>query len=155
MRYAARTVAAAVVSAGATVAVALLSAGHLADAPTRGRLSGPDPLASVASLAALAIGVVAFIWLGGSIARDAARPRPAIVAGAIGGALTGLVGGLAQSAALSDYLAAVLVGYAVPAEFLTIALGTYVVIATVSAALVGGAICYAGWYRGRTTTATR
>ena len=121
MRYAVRTLAVAVVSAGATVAVALLSASRLADAPVRGRLPGPDPLGSLASVAALAVGLVAFLWLGGSIAKDASRARPALVAGAMGGALTGLAGGLAQSAALSDYLGAVLVGYVVPPEFLTIA----------------------------------
>lgn len=149
MRYAARTLAVALVSAGATVAVALLSANRLADAPIRGKLAGLDPIGSIASLAALAIGLVAFLWLGVSIARDARTARPAVVAGALGGALTGLAGGVAQSFALSDYLGAVLAGYAVPPEFITIALGGYVVIATAGAAAVGGAITYAAWHRAR------
>jgi hypothetical protein len=155
VRYAARTLAAALVSAGATAAVALLSASRLADAPVRGRLPGPDPFSSLASLAGLAVGLVAFIWLGGSIAGDASAPRPALVAGAIGGALTGLAGALAQAVALSDYLGAVLTGYAVPSEFLTIALGAYVAIATLGAGAVGAAITYAGWHRARGRGASR
>ena len=155
MRYAARTLGVAIVSAGATIAVALLSANRLADAPIRGKLAGPDLIGSLASLAALAIGLIAFLWLGASIARDARTARPAVVAGALGGALTGLTGGVAQSFALSDYLGAVLAGYAVPPEFLTVALGTYVLIATVGAAAIGGAITYAGWHRSRRDQASR
>ena len=147
MRYAARTLAVALVSAGATVAVALLSAARLADAPARGRLPGPDGLGSFSSIAALGVGIAAFAWLGRSIARDAGGSRPAIVAGAIGGALTGLAGGAAQSFALKDYLGAVLAGYAVQPEFLTIALGAYVVLATLGAAAIGGAITYVAWHR--------
>ena len=149
MRYAARTLAVAIVSTGATVAVAFLSAARLADAPARGKLAGPDAIGSVASLAALAAGLGAFIWLGSSIARDAPTARPAIAAGAAAGALTGLTGGIAQSLALSDYLGAVLAGYAVPAEFLAVALGAYVALATVGVAVVGGGIAYAAWYRAR------
>jgi hypothetical protein len=144
---AARTLAAALVSAGATVAVALFSAYRLADAPIRGRLGGPDPVGSLASAAALVIAVVAFYRLGRTI--DTPTARTAIVAGLIGGALAGLAGGGAQSFALSDYLNAVLAGYAVPPEFLAIALGAYVVVATSAAAMVAAAITYAGWYRGR------
>ncbi len=155
MRYAARTLAVALVSAGATVAVALLSEHRLADAPIRGKLPGPDLTGSVASLGAVAIGLVAFLWLGVSIARDAQTARPAVVAGALGGAVTGLAGGVAQSFALSDYLGGVLAGYAVPPDFLTIALGTYVAIATVGAAAVGGAITYAAWHRARRGPASR
>ena len=155
MRYAARTLAVALVSAGATVGVALLSAWRLADAPIRGKLAGPDPLAALASLAALAIGLAAFLWLGVSIAREARTARPAIVAGALGGTLTGLAGGVAQSFALSEYLGALLAGYAVPPEFLTVALGAYVVIATAGAAAVGGAITYAAWHRARRDLASR
>ena len=149
MRYAARTCAVALVSAGVTVAVALLSAARLADAPARGRLPGPDALGSFASIAALGVGLAAFAWLGRSIAHDAGHSRPSIVAGAIGGALTGLAGGAAQSFALADYLGAVLAGYAVPPEFLTIALGTYVLLAALGAAAVGGAITYVAWHRAR------
>ena len=155
MRYAARTLVVALISAAATIAVALLSAGRLADAPVRGKVAGPDPIGSLASLAALLIGLGAFIWLGRSIARDAPTARPAIVAGAIGGALTGLAGGIAQAVALSDYLGAVLAGYAVPPEFLTVALGTYVAIATAGSAVVGGAITYAAWHRTRRSLASR
>ena len=155
MRYAARTLIVALISAGATVAVALLSASRLADAPVRGKIAGPDPLGSVASLAAILIGLAAFIWLGRSIAHDAPTARPAIVAGAIGGALTGLAGGVAQSVALSDYLGAVLGGYAVPPEFLTFALGTYVAVATAGSAVVGGAITYAAWHRTRRSLVSR
>jgi len=144
---AARTLAAALVSAAATVAVALFSAYRLADAPVRGRLGGPDPIGSFASAAALVIAVVAFYRLGQGI--DSARARTAIVAGLAGGALAGLAGGGAQSFALSGYLNAVLAGYAVPPEFLAIALGVYVVVATVAAAMVAAAITYAGWYRAR------
>lgn len=135
-----------------TVAVALFSASRLADAPVRGKLAGPDPIGSVATFAALLIGLAAFIWLGRSIARDASTARPAIVAGAIAGALTGLAGGLAQAFALSDYLRAVLAGYAVPPDFLTVALGSYVAIAGVGSAAVGGAITYAAWHRARRST---
>jgi hypothetical protein len=147
MGLAARTVAAAIVSAAATVAVALFSAYRLADAPIRGRLAGPDPIGSIASAAALIVALVAFYQLGRSI--NASTARPAIVAGAIGGALAGLAGGGAQSFALSDYLSAVLAGYAVPPEFLAIALGAYVVVATCAAATVGAVITYAGWHRAR------
>jgi hypothetical protein len=145
MRYAGRTLAAALVSAGATVAVALFSAYRLAEAPARGRLAGPDPVGSIASSVALLVGLVAFYRLGRSI--DATTARPAIVAGALGGTLAGLAGGIAQSAALSDYLTAVLAGYAVPPEFLVIALGTYVVVATCAAAVIAGTVSYAGWHR--------
>ncbi len=155
MRYAARTLVVALISAAPTIAVALLSAGRLADAPVRGKVAGPDPIGSVASLVALLIGLGAFIWLGRSIAHDAPTARPAIVAGAIGGALTGLAGGIAQAVALSDYLGAVLAGYAVPPEFLTVALGTYVAIATAGSAVVGGAIAYAAWHRSRRSLASR
>ena len=155
MRYAARTLVVALTSAAATIAVALLSASRLADAPVRGKVAGPDPIGSVASLAALVIGLGAFIWLGRSIARDAPTARPAIVAGAIGGALTGLGGGVAQAIALSDYLGTVLAGYAVPPEFLTAALGTYVATATAGSAVVGGAITYAAWHRTRRSLASR
>jgi hypothetical protein len=147
VRLAARTLAAALISAAATVAVALFSAYRLADAPIRGRLGGPDPVGSIASAAALIIALVAFYRLGRSIARPTART--AIVAGLIGGALAGLAGGGAQSLALSDYLNAVLAGYAVPPEFLAIALGVYVLVATGAAAMVAAAITYAGWYRAR------
>ena len=142
MRYAARTLAVALVSAGATIGVALLSAYRLADAAVRGRPSGPDTLGTLASIAAIGIGLAAFLWLGRSIALERESSRPAIVAGALGGALTGMVGGVAQALALADYLGAVLVGYAVPPEFLAVALGAYVVLATLGAALVGGAITY-------------
>ncbi|HTJ59625.1 MAG TPA: hypothetical protein VL333_00385 [Candidatus Saccharimonadales bacterium] len=144
---AARTLAAALVSAAATVAVALFSAYRLTDAPVRGRLGGPDPLGALASAAALVIALVAFYRLGQGIDRPTART--AIVAGLVGGALAGLAGGGAQSFALSDYLNAVLAGYAVPPEFLAIALGVYVVAATCAAAMVAAAITYAGWYRAR------
>ena len=155
MRRAGRTLVAALISAAATIAVALFSAGRLAEAPVRGKIAGPDPIGSVASLAALLIGLGAFIWLGRSIARDAPTARPAVVAGAAAGALTGLAGGIAQAVALSDYLGTVLAGYAVPTEFLTVALGTYVAIATAGAAVVGGAITYAAWHRTRRSLASR
>ena len=147
MGLAARTLATALVSAAATVAVALFSAYRLADAPVRGRLGGPDPVGSILSAAALVIAVVAFYRLGRSIDRPTART--AIVAGLIGGALAGLAGGGVQSFALSDYLNAVLAGYAVPPAFLAVALGVYVVVATCAAAMVAAAITYAGWYRAR------
>ena len=152
MRYAGRTIVAAVIAGAATAAVALFSAYRLADAPIRGRLGGPDPIGSLATLAAAAIAVVAFWGLGRSIAADATRARPAIVSGALGGALAGIIASGAQAAALSDYLGAVLAGYAVPSEFLAIALGAYVVIATIAASAVAAAITYAGWYRSRPST---
>ena len=147
MRYAARTLLAAAVSATATLAVALFSAYRLADAPIRGRLPGPDPIGTVASALALAIGVAAFYRLGRSI--DAPRSRPAIAAGALGGALTGLAGGGAQALALADYLSAVLAGYAVPPELLAFVLAAYVVLATGAAAAIAAAFTYVGWSRGR------
>ncbi len=147
MGLAARILAAALVSAAATVAVALFSAYRLADAPVRGRLGGPDPVGSIASAAALVVALVAFYRLGRSIGAPTARRS--IAAGLIGGALAGLAGGSAQSFALSDYLNAVLAGYAVPPEFLAIALGAYVVVATCAAAAVAAAVSYAGWYRSR------
>jgi hypothetical protein len=147
VRVAVRTLAAALVSVAATVAVALFSAYRLADAPVRGRLGGPDPVGSILSAAALVIALVAFYRLGQGIETPTART--AVVAGLIGGALAGLAGGGAQSFALSDYLSAVLAGYAVPPEFLAIALGVYVVVATCAAATVAAAITYAGWYRAR------
>ncbi len=151
MRYAGRTLAAALVSAAATAAVALFSAYRLADAPIRGRLAGPDPIGTLASTIALVVALIAFYRLGRSIAADAATARPAIVAGALGGALAGLAGGGAQSVALSDYLGAVLAGYAVPPEFLAIALGAYVVVATCAAAAVAAAITYTAWHRAQAT----
>ena len=147
MRYAGRTLAAALVSAAATAAVALFSAYRLADAPIRGRLPGPDPLGSIASAIALGIGLLVFYRLGRSI--DAQSARPAIASGAIGGALVGVAGGGAQAIALADYLTAVLAGYAVPSEFLTIALGAYVIIATAAGAIIASGVTYAGWHRGR------
>ena len=149
MRYAARTLAVALVTAGSTIAVALLSASRLADAPVRGRPPVPDALGTLASIVALCVGLGAFIWLGRSIARDAGPSRAAVIAGALGGTLTGLAGGTAQALALADYLGAVLVGYAVPPEFLAVALGAYVVLATIGAAVVGGAITYLAWDRAR------
>jgi len=131
------------------VAVAVFSAYRLADAPVRGRLAGPDPIGSLASLVALAVALVAFFRLGRSVAADAMTARSAIVAGAIAGALAGLVAGVAQSFALSEYLTAALAGYAVPPEFLAIALGAYVLVAAGAAAAVGAAITYAGWHRAR------
>ena len=151
MRYAGRTLAAALVTAAATVAVAIFSAYRLSSAPIRGRLAGPDPIGSIASAVALIVGVVAFYRLGRSI--GTASARPAIVAGAIGGTLAGLAGGTAQSFALSDYLGTVLAGYAVPPEFLTIALAAYVAVATCAAAAVAAAFTYAGWSRGRPRSA--
>lgn len=150
MRYAGRTLVAAAVSTAATLAVALFSAYRLADAPIRGRLPGPDPLGSIASAVALGIGVLAFYRLGRSI--DASTARPAIVAGAAGGALTGIAGGGAQALALADYLTAVLAGYAVPPEFLAVALGAYVLVATCAAAVVAAAVTYAGWHGARTVS---
>ena len=147
MRYARRTLAAALVSASATVAVAFFSSYRLSSAPIRGRLAGPDPIGSIASAAALVVGLVAFYRLGRSI--EAPSARPVIVAGVIGGALAGLAGGVAQSFALSDYLSTVLAGYAVPPEFLAIALGAYVVAATCAAAVVAAVFTYAGWTRAR------
>lgn len=147
MRLAGRTLAAALVSAVATVIVAVFSASRLADAPIRGHLPGPDPVGSIASLIALIIGVVAFYRLGRSI--DARGPRGAIVAGAAGGALAGLAGGGAQALTLADYLGAVLAGYSVPPEFLAIALAVYVVVAVVAVAAIASGVTYAGWYRGR------
>ncbi len=51
--------------------------------------------------------------------------------------------------ALADYLGAVLTGYAVPPEFLALALGAYVVIAVGVGAIVGAATAYVGWHRRR------
>jgi hypothetical protein len=147
VRYATRTLAAALVSTAATVTVAIFSAYRLADAPVRGRIGGPDPIGSIASAAALLVGLVAFYRLGRSI--DAPTPRPALLAGAIGGALAGVASGGAQSAALADYLGAVLAGYAVPAGFLAIALAAYVFIATCVTTVVAAALTYAGWHRAR------
>lgn len=147
MRHARSTLVATVVSVAATVAVALFSAYRLADAPVRGRLPGPDPIGSVASAAALGLGAAAFYRLGRTI--DAPTARTAIVAGAAGGALAGSAGGSAQALALSDYLGAVLAGYAVPSEFLAVALGAYVVVAAVAGAVLAAAFTYAGWYRAR------
>jgi hypothetical protein len=152
MRYAGRTIVAAVIAGTSTAAVALFSAYRLADAPIRGRLSGPDPLGSIASLVAAVIAIAAFYALGRSVAADAPSAQPAIISGAFGGALAGLIASVAQSVALSDYLRAVLAGYAVPPEFLAIALGTYVVLATVGASALAGAITYAGWYQRRPRT---
>ncbi|HEV2250158.1 MAG TPA: hypothetical protein VGT60_06610, partial [Candidatus Limnocylindria bacterium] len=90
---------------------------------------------------------VAFYRLGRSIDRSSARP--AILAGALGGALAGLAGGGAQALALAGYLGAVLAGYAVPPEFLALALGAYVLVATAVAAAVAAAVTYAGWHRAR------
>ena len=147
MRYARPTLAAALVTAAATVTVALFSAYRLTDAPIRGRLAGPDAVGSIASAATLVVGLVAFYRLGRSIGARGARP--AILSGAIGGALAGLIGGIAQSVALSGYLTTVLAGYAMPPEFLAIALGVYVVVASGAAASVAAAAAYVGWYRGR------
>ena len=152
MRYAGSTLVAALASATATVAVALFSSYRLANAPIRGRLAGPDPIGSLATLLALAVGLFAFFRLGRSIATDAATARPAIVAGVIGGALAGLAGSGAQSAALSDYLSAALAGYAVPPAFLAIALGAYVFVATCAAAVVASVLSYAGWHRAKRET---
>ena len=149
MRYARRVLVTALITASAQVAVALLSAARLADAPARGRLAGPDPLGSIASVIAALAGLAAFMRLGGSIAVDSPSSRPPIIAGAIGGALAGLVAGSAQSVALADYLGAVLAGYAVPTEFLVIALGAYLIVAGCAAAAVGAAVTYAGWHRAR------
>jgi len=151
MRHAGRTIAAALIAGAATAAVALFSAYRLADAPIRGRLGGPDPIGSLASLLAIAVAVVAFFLLGRSIASDTTTARTAIVSGLFGGALAGLIASAAQSVALSDYLSAVLAGYAVPPEFLTIALGAYVVVATIGASVIAAAVTYAGWYRSRST----
>ena len=149
MPYAGRTIVAAIIAGAATTAVALFSAYRLADAPIRGRLGGPDPIGSVASLVAFVIALVAFWRLGRSIASDATTSRPAIAAGALGGALAGFIAGIAQSFALSDYLGAVLAGYAVPPEFLALALRAYVVLATIGASVIAAAVTYAGWYRSR------
>ena len=148
MRYAGSTLVAALASATATVAVALFSSYRLANAPIRGRLAGPDPIGSLATLLALAVGLFAFFRLGRSIATDAATARPAIVAGVIGGALAGLAGSGAQSA----YLSAALAGYAVPPAFLAIALGAYVFVATCAAAVVASVLSYAGWHRAKRET---
>ena len=149
MRYAGRTLIAALVSVAATVAVALFSAYRLADAPVRGRLAGPDPVGSLASAAALGIGLAAFYRLGRSI--DAVTARHAIVAGAVGGAVAGIAGGGAQALALADYLGAVLAGYAVPPEFLAIALGAYVLVAACAGTVVAVAFTYLGWHRARSS----
>ena len=135
--------------------MALLSASRLSNAPVRGRLPGPDPVGSAASLAALAVGLAAFIWLGRSLAGDTPAGRTAVVAGVAGGALTGVCGGGAQAIALADYLGAVLAGYAVPPEFLTVALTLYVGVATAGAAAVGGTITYLAWRRARPGSPTR
>jgi hypothetical protein len=147
VRYAGRTLAAALLTASATVAVAIFSAYRLSSAPIRGRLAGPDPIGSIASAAALLVGLVAFYRLGRSI--EAPSARPAILAGVSGGALAGLAGGVAQSFALSDYLSSVLAGYAVPPEFLAFALGAYVVAATCAGAAVAAVFTYVGWSRAR------
>lgn len=152
MRYAPRVLVAALVTAGAQVAVALLSATRLADAPVRGRLTGPDPLGSIGSAIAVLVGLAAFVRLGRSIAGDAPSSRQPIIAGATGGLLAGLLAGGAQSVALAEYLGAVVAGYAVPPDFLAIALGAYVVVAGCAGAAVGAAVTYAGWHRARRRT---
>ncbi len=152
MRYAGQTTAAALLAGGASAVVALFSAYRLADAPIRGRLGGPDPVGSIASLVAAVVAIAAFYLLGRSIAADASTGRTAVVSGALGGALGGAAAGVAQAFALSDYLTAVLAGYAVPPEFLAIALGAYVILATLAASALAGAITYAGWYQRRSST---
>jgi len=147
VRHAGATLAAAVVTGAAGIAVALLSMYRLADAPIRGRLAGPDPLGSLASALAVLVGVVAFYRLGVRIASDTPRPRASILAGALGGAFAGLAVSIAQSFALSDYLSAVLAGYAVPSELLAFVLGAYVALATIVAAIIAAGISYAGWSR--------
>jgi len=153
MRFAGPTLLATVVSAAAAAAVALFSASRLADAPVRGRLAGPDPLGSLASAAALAVGLIAFYRLGAAIGAHETTARIAISCGAIGGALAGLASGSAQAIALADYLGAVLVTYAVPPTFLAIALGAYVAAAACAAAAVAAAITYVGWSRARASAA--
>jgi riboflavin transporter FmnP len=149
MRFAARTVAAGLIAGAATAAVALFSASRLADAPTRGRAAGPDPIGSLASLIALGVAVVAFWMLGRSIRTNTKTASAAVTSGLLGGALAGLIASVAQAFALSEYLSAVLAGYAVPPEFLAIALRVYVVLAMIGAAVIAAAITYAGWYRSR------
>lgn len=134
------------ISAAVTAAVALVSAARLADTPARGRLAGPDPFGSLASLVAVATGVAAFLWLGRSIGASGTA-REAMAAGAIAGGLTGFAGGSTQAVVLADYLSAVLASYAVPPEFLSIVLAGYVLLASVGVAVIGAAIAYAGWYR--------
>jgi hypothetical protein len=153
MRFAGPTLLAAVVSAAAAAAVASFSASRLADAPVRGRLAGPDPGGSLASAAALVIGLVAFYRLGGSIGAHTTTARAAIICGAIGGALAGLASGSAQAVALADYLGAVLVTYAVPPTFLAVALGAYVTLAACATAAVAAAVTYLGWSRARARSA--
>jgi hypothetical protein len=144
---------AAAVSSGASLAVALFSAYRLADAPVRGRAPGPDPIGSLASLAAVVIGVIAFYRLGATVASDAATARPAIVAGALGGGLAGVIGSAAQSFALADYLTAALAGYAVPSAFLTIVFAVYILLASVGTAVIAAAVAYIGWNRARPKSA--
>jgi hypothetical protein len=151
MRWLARSVAAAAVSAGAMALVALFSAQRLASAPFRGRLQ-TDPLGSFISLVAFAVGIAAFVWLGRSVARDGGAARTTLIAGATGGALTGLAAGTAQSLALADYLTTVLTSYAVPSELLVIALATYVAFATAGGAFIAAVVCYAAWRRTRLAT---
>jgi hypothetical protein len=152
VRHARAILLAAAVTAGASLAVALFSAYRLADVPVRGRPPGPDPIGSLASLASVVIGVIAFYRLGAIVASDTAAARPAIVAGAIGGGIAGVIGSAAQSFALADYLNAVLAGYAVPSAFLTIVLGAYVVLAALGTAIVAAAVAYLGWNRARPTS---
>src|SRR5260221_4296389 len=133
MRHAGRTIVAALIAGAATAAVALFSAFRLSDAPIRGRLGGPDPIGSLASLVAIAVALVAFFALGRSIGSDTTRARPAIVSGLLGGALAGLIASVAQSFALSDYLRAVPAGHAVPPGFLPISLRASLGVSTICA----------------------
>lgn len=108
-------------------------------------------MSSVASLFAVATGIAAFIWLGRSI-RAVGTAREAVAAGAVAGALTGLAGGAIQSVTLAGYLSAVLAGYAVPTEFLSIVLAMYIAVASIAVATVGAAVSYAGWHRSGATS---
>src|SRR5947207_12793591 len=114
MRHAGRTIVTALIAGVATAGVALFSAYRLADAPIRGRLGGPDPIGSLASLLAIAVALVAFFRLGRSIAPATTTARTAIVSGLPGGALAGGLARPPPPLAPPAHPSAVLAGHAVP-----------------------------------------
>jgi len=143
VRYRSRSIATAALLIAYGAFTSFLGARQLAELPGRARPE-PDPLATALGFLGFALSLVAYAWLGRAVLRAGGPAAEAARAGALAGALAGLGGGALQALAVSDYLGGVIARYAVPEAFLPAALGAFVVLSGLAAAVFAAAIAWTG-----------
>jgi hypothetical protein len=117
---------------------ARVSAQQIAESVGRPRLESAGVMLTAAGLLA---STVIYLVLGHLATDDRAALRAGVVTGVLAGLAGGAVRAFTMSGAVSDLVARYA---AVPDWFITVALGTFVVLSCVASAVGGGAIAWTG-----------